>query len=201
MARPSDPALRPGILAACTQVAMAGGLSGLSLNHLSRAVRVSPRMLIYHFGSAEALISETLIGVQRLMRDKLQSRLVRDQNRDARKALRALWDYCTSHEMLPFFRSYYFFISETIGCPRRNAEFIEFSMNGFRDWIRSCLGEHRPPLSEADFSIVSGVLRGLLMDVLATGDRQRTTVAFQSFLDGFRFGFGGDDGGSPGLPR
>jgi AcrR family transcriptional regulator len=121
MARPSDSAIRPGILAACTQVAMAGNLRELSLKRLFQAVRISPRMLIYHFGSAEALISETLIGVQRLMRNQLQSSLVRDQARDARKALRCMWDYCTSMEKLPFFRSYYFFISENMGHPGSNA--------------------------------------------------------------------------------
>jgi AcrR family transcriptional regulator len=188
MARPLDPDIRSGILAACARVAMAGNLNDLSLKHLSEAVQVSPRMLIYHFGSAEALISETLIGVQRLMRSQLETSLVRSRSRDARKALRALWDHCTSCEMLPFFRSYYFFISESLGAPGRHAAFIESSIDGLRDWIRTCLAGHRPGLSEADCSIVSAVLRGLLIDVLATGDRQRTTAAYQAFLDGFHFG-------------
>jgi AcrR family transcriptional regulator len=190
MVRPSDTAIRPGILAACAQVAMAGNLRGLSLKRLSQAVRVSPRMLIYHFGSAEALISETLIGVQRLMRNQLQSSLVQDHRRDSCEALRCIWDHCTSREMLPFFRSYYFFISESLESPGRNAAFIGFSIDGLRDWIKTCLADHQPALSEADFSIVSAVLRGLLIDVLATGDRQRTTAAYQAFLDGFRFGAG-----------
>jgi hypothetical protein len=92
--------------------------------------------------------------------------------------------------MLPFFRSYYFFISKSLGSPGRHAAFIEFSIDGLRDWIRTCLAGHRPGLSEADCSIVSAVLRGLLIDVLATGDRQRTTAAYQAFLDGFGFGGG-----------
>jgi AcrR family transcriptional regulator len=188
MARPSDPAIRPGILSACTQVAMAGNLHDLSLRQLAQAVGVSPRMLIYHFGSAEALVSETLMGVQQLMRSKLQSSFVQDQSRDTRKALRALWDHCTSPDMLPFFRSYYYFIRESLGAPGPNAAFIEFSIDGLRDWIRTCLAEHHPSLREADYSLVSAVLRGLLIDVLATGDRQRTTMAFQAFLDGFRLG-------------
>ena len=190
MARPLDATTRPTILAACTQVAMAGHLRELSLKQLSAAVGVSPRMLLYYFGSAEALISETLMGVQRLMRDKLRSSMVQDRSRDTRKALRALWDHCTSPGMLPFFRSYYFFISESIGYPGHNAAFIEFSIDGLRSWIRSCLADHQPGLSEADFSIVSAVIRGLLIDVLATGDRRRTTAAYQAFLDGFRFGAG-----------
>jgi hypothetical protein len=47
-------------------------------------------------------------------------------------------------------------------------------MDGFRNWIKACLAEHRPPLRESDYSIVSGVLRGLRIDVLATGDSRRT---------------------------
>jgi hypothetical protein len=90
--------------------------------------------------------------------------------------------------MLPFFRSYYFFISESLGSPGHNADFIEFSIDGMRNWIRTCLADHQPRLGEADYSIVSGVLRGLLIDFLATGDSHRTTTAFQAFLDGFRFG-------------
>ena len=194
MARPSDSAIRPGILAACTQAAMAGHLGGLSLEQLSQAVRISPRMLIYHFGSAEALVSETLIGVQQLMRTKLHSSLVQDHSRDTRKAMRAMWDHCTSREMLPFFRSYYFFISESLGSPGCNADFIEFSIDGMRNWIKTCLADHQPGLGEADYSIVSGVLRGLLIDFLATGDSHRTTTAFQAFLDGFRFGLTSDLG-------
>jgi AcrR family transcriptional regulator len=144
MTRPSDSAIRPGLLAACTQPAMAGHLGGLSLKQLSQAVRISPRMLIYHFGSAEALVSETLIGVQQLMRAKLHSSLVQDQSRDTRKALRAMWDHCTSWEMLPFFRTYNFFISESLGLPGRNADFIEFSIDGMRNWIKTCLAYHQP---------------------------------------------------------
>jgi hypothetical protein len=122
------------------------------------------------------------------MRNQRQSSLVRDQSRDTRKALRALWDHCTSADMLPFFCSYYFFISESLAEPGHNAAFIEISTDGLRDWIKTCLADHQPSLSEADYSVVSGVLRGLLIDVLATGDRERTTRAYQAFLD--RFGFG-----------
>ena len=67
-------------------------------------------------------------------------------------------------------------------------DFIEFSIDGLRNWIKTCLAEHQPGLGEADYSIVSGVLRGLLIDFLATGDSERTTNAFQAFLDGFNFG-------------
>jgi len=109
MARPSDPAIRPRILAACTQVAMAGHLRDLSLQHLTRTVQISPRMLIYHFGSAEALISETLMGVQRLMRNQLRTRLVLARSRDTREALHALWDLCNSKDTLPFFPLLLFF--------------------------------------------------------------------------------------------
>ena len=140
MTRPSDSAIRPGILAACTQAAMAGHLGGLSLKQLSQAVRISPRMLIYHFGSAEALVSETLIGVQQLMRAKLHSSLVQDQSRDTRKAMRDMLDHGTSQEMVPFFRSYYFFISESMGSPGRNAYFIKFSIDGMRNWIKTQSG-------------------------------------------------------------
>ena len=54
-------------------------------------------------------------------------------------------------------------------------------------WIKTCLADHQPGLGEADYSIVSGVLRGLLIDFLETGDHHRTTTGFQAFLDGFRF--------------
>lgn len=185
MARPSDPAIRSGILAACTQVAMAGHLGDLSLKQLSQSVGVSPRMLIYHFGSADGLIAETLMEVQRVMRRQLQTSLVQDQNRDAREVLRALWDHCASEEMVPFFRSYYYFIGESLGRSECNAAFIEFSIDGLRDWIKTCLAGHQPCLGDADCSVVSAVLRGLLIDRLATGDRRRTTGAFQAFLDGY----------------
>src|SRR5204863_5443118 len=60
VARLPDPHRRADLLAAATQHVLDHGMAKLSLRPLARALSTSPRMLLYHFGSKEQLVTEVL---------------------------------------------------------------------------------------------------------------------------------------------
>ena len=60
MGRKHDPERREALLAATAAYLEQHGLAGLSLRPLGAALGVSPRTLLYHFGSKEQLLAEAL---------------------------------------------------------------------------------------------------------------------------------------------
>ena len=56
MPRPRDERLRAGLLVAIVDYVLAHGIADLSLRPLAAAVGVTPRTLLYHFGSKDELV-------------------------------------------------------------------------------------------------------------------------------------------------
>src|SRR4051794_30855411 len=65
MARPPDPDRRASLLEAATAHVLDHGMANLSLRPLAQAISTSPRMLLYHFGSKEELVTEILAAARR----------------------------------------------------------------------------------------------------------------------------------------
>lgn len=68
MGRHKQPEIRDRILDACVDHALAHGLPG-RLEPFAAASGTSARMLIYHFGTRDALLRETLRRARRRQRD------------------------------------------------------------------------------------------------------------------------------------
>src|SRR5258705_10074843 len=60
MARRPDAQKRSVLLEAATDHVLEHGMAGLSLRPLALALGTSPRMLLYHFGSKEQLVTDVL---------------------------------------------------------------------------------------------------------------------------------------------
>jgi hypothetical protein len=52
-----------------------------------------------------------------------------------------------------------------------------------RDWLEFLRTSWRPPVDEATATLMVAVVRGLLLDRLATGDRDRTDAALRRFAE------------------
>ncbi|MBD5654197.1 MAG: helix-turn-helix transcriptional regulator, partial [Candidatus Eremiobacteraeota bacterium] len=65
MARPVDASLRDDLLDDVLEAVSRLGLGNLSLRALARELRVSPRMLLYHFGSRDGLLDAVIAETSR----------------------------------------------------------------------------------------------------------------------------------------
>jgi AcrR family transcriptional regulator len=152
------------------------GLTDRSLRDIASAVGTSHRMLLYHFGSRQGLVAAIVQSVEAAQRQLLRE-LAADTS-DPAVLVMALWERVSSPELRPFVRLFFDSLAASAG-----------SDTG-RDLTSPWLDE------AADISAVAGIdadpvdvrlgialTRGLLIDVLVTGDVEPATAALRRFLE------------------
>ncbi len=142
------------------------GLAGLSLRPLAKALRTSPRMLLYDFGTKERLVHEILAEIRRREQSLLEAEV---------RTLDDVWRWIAAPEREPFLRLFFEVYVAALG--RDEAEPL------VRDWLDFLRTSWRPPVDEATATLMVAVVRGLLLDRLATGDRARTDAALRRFAE------------------
>jgi AcrR family transcriptional regulator len=166
MARPVDPHRRAAVLAKAADYVLERGLAGLSLRPLAKAIGTSTRMLLYDFGSKEQLIHEILAEVRRREESLLEAEV---------HTLDDVWRWIAAPEREPFLRLFFEIYVGALG--RTEAAPL------VRDWLEFLRTSWRPSVDEATATLMVAVVRGLLLDRLATGDHERTDAALRRFAD------------------
>ena len=166
MARPIDPHRRAAVLAKAADYVLERGLAGLSLRPLAKALGTSPRMLLYDFESKERLIHEILAEIRRREESLIEAEV---------RTLDDVWSWIAAPEREPFLRL--FFEIYVGGLASGDAAPL------VRDWLDFLSTSWQPPVDEATATLMIAVVRGLLLDRLATSDRQRTDAALRRFAD------------------
>jgi AcrR family transcriptional regulator len=168
MARAPDPVRRAQLLDAAIDYAVEHGLSDLTLRPLADALGVMPNTLVHHFGSKEDLLSEILNGV----RDRLRAMRAGMEGDPSGDPLTGVWEWTANPERLSFFRSFF----EAYGLAlRRPQSFEPFLARVVSDWL---------PVEESQreqATLELALLRGLLLDLLTTGERDRVEQALARF--------------------
>lgn len=167
MARPVDPTRRAYLLDAAVDYAVANGLSDLTLRPLADALGVLPNTLVHHFGSKERLLSAVLNGV----RDRLRAMYAQLDTDPESDALEGIWRWTSDPGRLPFFRSFFEAYGLALRAPDHFRPFLDHVV---ADWLQT--GD----VEQATLSLA--VIRGLLLDLLTTGDRGRVDAALARFL-------------------
>jgi AcrR family transcriptional regulator len=159
------------------------GFGDASLRQLAAGIGTSHRMLIYHFGSKEALQVAIVQAVEERTRRTVQ-RLVSDPTDSAADAMRRVWAELTDERNERFERLFF----ELYGQALQSRAGTEDLLGGIVDeWlgpftaVRAAAGRDHDEAA-ADVRLSVAVIRGLLLDLLATGDRKRVDAAFERYL-------------------
>ena len=187
--RHHDARIREDLLDAILTYVLDAGLADLSLRPLADAVSASPRMLLYHFGSKDALVLAVLAEASRRQANLLDAWYVKSAEHDAPTLLLRAWQWLVAprHERLLrlLFEAYGLALQDR----KRYGSFLHASSH---DWVapfaraleaRGFSGERAAALA----TLLVAVMRGLLLDVLATGERTRVDRAFRSFIAAIEF--------------
>jgi AcrR family transcriptional regulator len=166
MVRPIDPTRRAATLEKAADYVLEHGLAGLSLRPLARALGTSPRMLLYDFESKQQLIDEILAAIRRREAGLLEADV---------RSLEDVWRWISAPEREPFLRLFFEVYVDALG--RGEADPL------VREWLDFLESNWRPPVDAGTASLMIAVVRGLLLDRLATGDKARTDLAFSRFVD------------------
>lgn len=176
MGRRKQPEIRDRILDACVDHALANGLPD-RLEPLATASGTSPRMLIYHFGTRDALLRETLGRARRRQRDFVGKLVSPQPDEHYLTTLRRAWLVMTG----PVGRPYLSMFGKLREDDRQQL-WPGFRREATTDWLQpledGMRSIGRPELG----TLVLAVVRGLIMDLEATGDASRVNQAFDDFL-------------------
>ena len=181
MARGSD--ARRKLLDAAIDHISAHGISDLSLRELAAAIGTSHRMLIHHFGSKEGLWVEVIRTVEQRQREVL-AELVPDPAQAPADALRDWWRHISDPALWPNERLFFEIYGQALqGRPGTTA-----LLDGIvDDWLEPGIEyglargmTHEQAAAGARLGVA--VTRGLLLDLLATGDRTAVDAAMEAYI-------------------
>ena len=176
MGRRAKPEIRQRLLEACTDYALEHGLPD-RLGPLATAADTSSRMLIYHFGTRDSLLRE-ILGQARQRQVEAFTDLLRVRPEEPYTVtLSHAWSAITGPHGRPYLRMFSR-LNDTAGEPL----WPGFRRIATTDWLapleQGMRSLGRPELA----TVVLAVIRGLLMDLDATGDTARTNQAVHDFL-------------------
>jgi AcrR family transcriptional regulator len=173
MPRPRDHARRAALLDAVVADCAAHGLGQRSLREIAEHVGTSHRMLLHHFGSRDALVVAVVQAVE-----ARQAALAGDLDGAPAEQLATMWAHLSDPELRPLERL--FFESYARGA-NGEAPFDQLLPGAVTSWLADDGrdGGGDPALRRLGLAVV----RGLLLDLVATGDRDATTAALERFAE------------------
>ncbi|MDQ1391725.1 MAG: hypothetical protein QOF30_702 [Acidimicrobiaceae bacterium] len=162
--------------------ALRHGLADLSLRPLATAIGSSPRVLLYLFGSKDGLV-RALLARARADELELLGRLGRpgsDSISGLSVVAAQIWQWLAADAHRPLLTLWVEGYARSVVEP--TGPWADFARATVADWL-DVLAAAQPPeergtrAGEAQRTLVLAVLRGSLLDLLATSDRRRTTAA------------------------
>jgi AcrR family transcriptional regulator len=157
------------------------GLSDLSLRPLATAIGSSPRVLLYLFGSKDGLVRALLA---RARTDELDL-LASARHADLGETARRIWKWLAADNHRALLTLWVEGYARSLVEP--DGPWADFARATVDDWLE-LLGAAQPArrrrtrTGAAERTLVLAVLRGALLDLLATGDTVRTTAAVHEHL-------------------
>jgi AcrR family transcriptional regulator len=179
MGRRPQPEIRERLLDACTTHALEHGLPD-RMGPLAAAAGTSTRMLVYHFGTRDQLLREVLRRGRERQLEAFGEMLRARPGEPYLETLARAWEQMTGPAGRPYLRMFDQLHIAQLRDSAGRPLWPDFRRVATTDWLAPLeRGLHRPELA----TVVLATLRGLLMDLNATGDAARTARAWRDFLD------------------
>ena len=185
MARTPDLEMKRELLERVVAYLAIHGLGDMSLRPMAAALNTSPNRLVHHFGSKQELLAAALEHATRMQVEVRDEWLRRTPGLSKTAEMRKWWRWLTdSPENLALTR---------LGLEAVTLEATYTGLSGdvraeqigvWREQIEQKLLSEGVPRNVAviEASMLKGVFTGLIMDLLATGDKQRLTKALEVAL-------------------
>ena len=162
----------------------AHGFADLSLRRLAAAIGTSHRMLIYHFGSKEGLVEDVIRAVEQQQRVRL-AELEIDPSLTPAEMARRMWQHLSDPALWPNERLFFEMYGHAL--QRRSPGASDFLHEVVESWIEPIAAIRRaqgvaPDVARAQARLEVAITRGLLLDLLATGDRAAVDAAAEQAI-------------------
>jgi AcrR family transcriptional regulator len=167
---------RDDLVRRVVKAAAEGGLARRSLRDLAAHVGTSHRMLIHHFGSREGVLAAVVEAVERDQNERLG-----DLPDDSAEAIRVSWRRTSVPSLWPIERLFF-------ECYARGAQgeppfdrLVPALVEHTLDAVASRADVSADDEGPAGARLGLAVIRGLLLDLVATGDRKATDRALELY--------------------
>jgi AcrR family transcriptional regulator len=178
-----DDSARERLLAATIDHVAVHGLADISLRSLAAAIGTSHRMLIYHFGSKEGLLVEVVRTLEARQREALEA-FSSDPAESLADVMRRMWRDLSDPSRWPHERLFFEMYGQALQGRPGTAPLLEGIVDSWLDEASKVAARHGldPAATRAHARLGVATMRGLLLDLLATGDRAAVDRAMEQFI-------------------
>lgn len=174
MPRPPDDQRRRELLDALIDAFSRSGIGGRSLREVADAVGTSHRMLLHHFGSRDELLLAIVEEVERR-----QAATLDDLPDDPAEGTAAMWADLRRPELRAFERLFFECYARGAQGEEPFARLLPGAVDGWLAQVEKATGGTADP---AMVRLGLAVARGLLLDLVATGDDEGVDAAAAYFV-------------------
>jgi AcrR family transcriptional regulator len=159
------------------------GLGGATLRGIASAIGTSHRMLIYHFGSRDGLLLAIVRSVEEEQRAAM-AELAADESASVAELARRMWERVADPRLHPHERLFFELYGRALQGDPGAAPMLQWVVPAWVDQLTELLVARGLPPEEARATARLGLatVRGLLLDLLATGDRAEADAAVDLFI-------------------
>ena len=173
---------RERLLGAVIEHFTTDGLADQSLRRIAEAVGTSHRMLLYHFGSRDGLLLDVAREVEARSKAELAA-LGGAGDGQTDELVRRMWDYVSDPALAGFERLFFALYGRALQGDEATEPLLRDDLEGSLQANVAMAATVGVPADVARVHARLGlaVTRGLLLDLLATGDRAGTDAALEVF--------------------
>jgi AcrR family transcriptional regulator len=174
---------RARLLAAVIADMQRTGVSDRSLREVAAAIGTSHRMLLYHFGSREGLLIAVVRAVEEAQRAFL-AEMYSDPTLSLADIARGMWRRLADPSLWPNERLFFELYAQALQGRPGTVELLDGIVDA---WVAPSVASlvrrgMAPEDAEAEARLGVAVARGLLLDLLATGDRVAVGAAVERYI-------------------
>lgn len=153
------------------------GLAGFSLDTLAAEIGTSSRMLVYYFGSKDELLGRIVYAIRR---DHVQA-LEASSSDTILEAIDAWWGHYRSN--LSDMQFFFHLATRSFEEPEKFKEFSSTAVNLWTSYFHKSLKNDDRSDAEAQAlaRLVLATVRGLMVDLLVTGDKDQVEASLEAF--------------------
>jgi AcrR family transcriptional regulator len=164
----------------------ADGLADQSLRRIAEAAGTSHRMLLYHFGSKDGLLLQVVREVEARTRAQLAD-IGEEAGGETDQLVRRAWAYVADPELAGFERLFFALYGRALQGDEATLPLLKDDVESWLAANAALSADAGVPVAVARVHARLGlaVVRGLLLDLLATGDRVGVHAALDAFARGY----------------
>ena len=183
----TEPSARDRLLDAVIEHFTAEGLADQSLRRIAEAIGSSHRMLLYHFGSKDGLLVEVVRAVE-ARTEVLLAAFGEEAGGPTDELIRRMWAYLADPALGDFERLFFALYGRAL---QGDESIRPLLKDDIEHWLDANVALTAPlgvpdDVARTHARLGLAVTRGLLLDLLASGDRAGVDAAVEVFAERYR---------------